>query len=132
MPLSYVIDAKQQCVFIYLFGAIDDWGIGMGIQELWEDEDFDPHYNRFIDGREIRCLMTTPDLIQAVAKDVLSSRPRMVALIAASAATCKVFAQYEHTLTGISSRIFSGVTSAAAWLGVVLPDPWPPDPHLSK
>ena len=128
MPLSYIIDAEQQCVFMYLFGAIDDWGIGMDILELWEDEDFDPHYNRLIDGREIRYVTTTPDLIQAIAQDVLSNRPQMVALIATSEATNKVFVPYECTLTGVFSRIFSRVTSAAARLGVVVPDPWPPMP----
>jgi hypothetical protein len=130
MPVQYFIDTGQGCIFMHVSGVIDDWELGTAVQRLWHDQAFDPKYSRLIDGSEISEMRTGSNLLQAIAEDVRSNEPRKIALVAKSEQVRSVFELYKASLTGVSSSLFTNLETAIRWLGVELPRPWPPEPHL--
>jgi hypothetical protein len=126
MSVRYAIDVKQRCVFLHLSGVIDDWSLGNAAQQLWDEQAFDPQYSRLVDGSDISAMRTDSNLVQAIAADVRSKQPDKVALVAVSEEVRSAFNLYKESLRQVSASVFSNVGEAIAWLGVNLPDRWPP------
>lgn len=127
MRLAFTIDARQKCIFVHLSGTIADWALGTLAQEVWEHNDFDPTFARMYDALEISSWQTDPSLLHAIGGDVRVREPKSVALIARSEAVVTGFSLIFDSLRGTPSRVFDDLHEAASWLGVTLPDPWPPN-----
>lgn len=132
MPLAYVIDAEQRCVFVYLCGRIGDWELGTETQRLWNDPNFDTRYKRLIDGTAITKMELGHEFVHAIAEDVRLGGPQKVALVSDSKAVDGPFVEYADALHGVGALVFGDVATAVAWLEVVLPEPWPPAPALYR
>jgi hypothetical protein len=125
MSLNYVVDRSQRCIFVWLSDVVEDWELGNGAQHIWEDADFDPRYVRLIDGTTAVEIRAGLGMVRAIAEDV-RLKSGNVALVCSSAAVGTVFDEYAGALTGVLVRVFDDIASAAAWLDVQLPSPWPP------
>jgi hypothetical protein len=125
MSLNYVVDHSQRCIFVWLSDVVEDWELGNGAQHIWADTDFDPHYVRLIDGTTAVEIRAGLGMVHAIAEDV-RLKSGNVALVCSSEAVGAVFNEYVSALTGVLARVFDDIASAAAWLDIQLPTPWPP------
>ena len=110
MPLLYAIDSAQQCTFMHVSGVIDDWELGTTVQQLWDEDLFDPGYARVIDAWSISEWRADTGLLRAIATDVRAKHPRQVALVARSEPVVAEFQIYVDSLGDIRdafSRVWS-------------------------
>lgn len=126
MPLCYLIDSAQHCIFVHLSGAIDDWELGTKAQRLWAEPAFVPHFARLIHASDTLEWRAGTSLLRAIATDVRTSGPTRVAMVARHEPVLTEFTQYAESLAGLPARVFPALDEAIAWLGVRLPEPWPP------
>ena len=130
MPLCYFIDVEQHCIFMHLSGAIDEWELGTKAQRLWAEPAFIPHFARLIQASDSLEWRAGTPLLRAIASDVRSSAPTGVAMVAQNEPVFTDFTRYAESLAGVPARVFHVLEDAIAWLGVRLPEPWPPQEHV--
>src|SRR4051794_5354160 len=129
VSLLYVIDDYQQCIFMHLSGVMGDWELGTRAQDLWQEPAFQPNFARFVDGSDIVEWRAETSLVRAIASDVRAKRPRKVALVGRAEPVLAGFKMYAESLAGIPAQVFGDIYEAITWLGVQLPEPWPPEQH---
>ncbi len=126
MSLSYVIDSGQRCIFMHLWGVITEWELGTRAQQLWEEPAFQPHLARLIDASDVTDWQADTNLLRAIASDLRPNAPRKVAMVAQSKPVLAELNVYAESLAGIPAQVFPTVQDAMHWLGVRLPETWPP------
>jgi hypothetical protein len=114
---------------MHLSAAIDDWELGTKAQRLWAEPAFGPHFARLVYAEDPLEWRAGTSLMHAIASDVRSGGPSKVALVAQNEPVLTGFKQYAENLMGIPARVFQTIEEAIAWLGVRLPEPWPPEEH---
>jgi hypothetical protein len=123
----YFIDDDQQCIFMHFSGVIDDWDLGTHAQQVWADPAFHPHFARLIDASEVSEWRAGATLLRAIASDVRIKSPRKVALVAQSEPVLAELNLYAASLADTPAQVFSNIADALVWLGVRLPESWPPE-----
>jgi len=115
---------------MHLSGAINDWELGTQAQRLWAEPTFGPHFARLIQASDTLELRAGPSLLNAIASDVRDKGPTGVALVAQYEPVFTEFNQYAESLVGIRAEVFRALEEAIAWLGVRLPERWPPEEQM--
>ena len=111
---------------MHFAGVVDDWALGTFAQRLWENNTAYPGFARLIDARSVSEWVVETKLVTAIAEDVRAARPRKIALIGTLPAAIAAFEAYAGCFDRGTARAFSELETAAVWLGVRLPEPWPP------
>lgn len=126
VSLLYVIDAPQKCIFMHLSGEIGTWELGTRVQQLWGEPAFNPYFARLIQASDVIKWAAETSLLRAIATDVRVKSPSKVAMVAQAEPVISEFKLYVESLTGVPARVFDRLQEAAEWLGIRLPEPWPP------
>ena len=108
-------------------GVIGDWELGTRAQQLWAEPAYQPHFARLIDASGSLEWRAGTSLVRAIASDVRMNGPRKVALVAQSEPVLSEFNLYAESLAGVPARVFGSIHDALIWLGLRLPEPWPPE-----
>lgn len=130
MPMRYIVDAGQRCIFIHLSGVVTSWEIGTNAQRVWGDERFEPFYSRLVDCSDVLELPDSP-VIQAIGEDSSSDRVLRMAAIIPEKLRNVLHANRNH-LKSFEIETFRSPADAAEWLGVSLPVPWPPEVNAGE
>jgi hypothetical protein len=125
--MLYIIDDCQRCIFVYLSGVVGDWELGTTAQRLWEETASNNQFARLIDGSNIAEWRAGKALVRAIASDVRLKSPSKVGMVAQTEPVLADFKIYTESLAGIPARVFERVDEAIEWLGVRLPEVWPPE-----
>lgn len=115
---------------MHLSDVIDDWELGTKAQRLWAEPVFVAHFARLIHASDNLEWRAGPSLLRAIASDVRTGGPTGVALVAPYGPVFTEFKVYAENLADVPARLFHALDEAIAWLGVRLPEPWPPQENV--
>jgi hypothetical protein len=84
VAMSYQIDVDRKWIFQRVCGEIGKWDLGVDLQRLWADPQFNPEYARLVDATDVTGTTIRPGFFQAIAEDFRAKTFGKVALLATS------------------------------------------------
>jgi hypothetical protein len=115
---SYRIDEQQKCIFVSLYGDMDEWDLGAGAQKLLADPRFKPDFARLVDASDLNIVAIQPTFMKAIAEDFRTQTTARLALVSASHPAYQLLKLYRDALKGVDCRVFRDRNAALKWLGV--------------
>ena len=121
MPLHYRIDQKREIVFITADGIITDADLLTHLDDIENDSDFHPSFNRLNDYRAVESLDVTGAGVRALASRVDASEASCRRAIVVSTELAYGMARMFQILTDdkpATIEVFKDMAEARKWLGL--------------